>query len=195
MPWSETSAMEQKSLFIPDWRSTRHTVADFCRLYDISRETGYKWNKRCLDEGPTVCSSARTPTDRSTTGHRPRWKPRSSNCASATRVRARLGISLGRIEPGRAQQNRRRERMHRTLKAGTPQRPAANHRTQQRRFNYFGSESNQHQPHEALDMRTPAQCHSPSPRSLPDTLPALQYPDRFEVRYVRADGGVRWKHK
>lgn len=43
MPWSETSAMEQKALFIRDWRSNRHTVADLCRLYDISRKTGYKW--------------------------------------------------------------------------------------------------------------------------------------------------------
>ena len=30
---------------------------------------------------------------------------------------------------------------------------------------------------------------------MPDILPELEYPDRFEVRYVSANGGIRWKHK
>ena len=28
---------------------------------------------------------------------------------------------------------------------------------------------------------------------MPDRLPALEYPDRFEVRYVSANGGIRWR--
>jgi putative transposase len=27
---------------------------------------------------------------------------------------------------------------------------------------------------------------------MPHHLPALEYPDRFEVRYVSANGGIRW---
>jgi len=27
---------------------------------------------------------------------------------------------------------------------------------------------------------------------MPTTLPPLEYPDRFEVRYVSANGGIRW---
>jgi hypothetical protein len=27
---------------------------------------------------------------------------------------------------------------------------------------------------------------------MPEKLPALEYPDRFEVRYVSANGGIRW---
>lgn len=27
---------------------------------------------------------------------------------------------------------------------------------------------------------------------MPDKLPPLEYPDRFEVRYVSANGGIRW---
>jgi len=27
---------------------------------------------------------------------------------------------------------------------------------------------------------------------MPAKLPALEYPDRFEVRYVSANGGIRW---
>jgi hypothetical protein len=29
---------------------------------------------------------------------------------------------------------------------------------------------------------------------MPNTIPPLEYPDRFEVRYVSANGGIRWEH-
>ena len=80
----------------------------------------------------------------------------------------RLGILPEFIEPGKPQQNGRPERMHRTLKAD-PARPP-----------------------EALDMRTPAACYEPSPRAMPHQLPPLEYPDRFELRYVSANGDIQW---
>lgn len=52
MPWSETTAMEQRVQFIRDWRSARFTIADLCALYDISRKTGYKWIERYVESGP-----------------------------------------------------------------------------------------------------------------------------------------------
>ena len=104
----------------------------------------------------------------------------------------RLGVLPELIEPGKPQQNGRHERMHRTLKAETTRPPAANGRVQQRRFNRFREEFNQQRPHEALDMATPAARYEPSPRSMPNKLPPLEYPDRFEVRYVSANGGIRW---
>ncbi len=106
----------------------------------------------------------------------------------------RLGILPELIEPGKPQQNGRHERMHRTLKAETTRPPAANHRAQQRKFNRFREEFNNERPHEALDMQTPASVYEPSPREMPNTLPPLEYPDRFEVRYVSANGGIRWNH-
>jgi putative transposase len=30
---------------------------------------------------------------------------------------------------------------------------------------------------------------------MPTKLPPLAYPDRFEVRYVSANGGIRWHHQ
>jgi len=30
---------------------------------------------------------------------------------------------------------------------------------------------------------------------MPETLPALEYPDRFEVRYLSANGGIRWNRQ
>lgn len=104
----------------------------------------------------------------------------------------RLGILPDLIEPGKPQQNGRHERMHRTLKAETTRPPAANRRAQQRKFNRFREEFNEERPHEALDMATPASIYVPSLREMPNRLPPLEYPDRFEVRYVSFNGGIRW---
>lgn len=105
----------------------------------------------------------------------------------------RLGVMPQFIEPGKPQQNGRHERMHRTLKAETTRPAAATLQAQQRRFNAFRVEFNNERPHEALQQATPASCYHPSPRPMPDRLPALVYPDRFEVRYVSYNGGIRWK--
>jgi putative transposase len=43
-----------------------------------------------------------------------------------------------------------------------------------------------------LGQATPAAYYTPSPRPMPDRLPPREYPDRFEVRYVSATGGIRW---
>jgi transposase InsO family protein len=107
----------------------------------------------------------------------------------------RLGILPELIEPGKPQQNGRHERMHRTLKAETTRPPANSCRGQQRKFDRFRQEFNFERPHEALDMQTPASLYSRSTREMPSKLPALEYPDRFEVRYVSANGGIRWNRR
>jgi len=94
----------------------------------------------------------------------------------------RLGVLPEFIEPGTPQQNGRHERRHRTLKAEATRPPAATLRTQQRKFNTFREEFNPVRPHEALDQHTPASQYRRSPRPLPDRLPPLEYPDRFELR-------------
>jgi putative transposase len=107
----------------------------------------------------------------------------------------RLGILPEFIEPGKPQQNGRHERMHRTLKAETTRPPAATRRAQQHKFDRFRQEFNFERPHEALDMQTPASRYEVSPREMPPKLPPLEYPDRFEVRYVSANGGIRWNRQ
>lgn len=107
----------------------------------------------------------------------------------------RLGILPEFIEPGHPQQNGRHERMHRTLKAETTRPPAATLPAQQRKFNRFREEFNAERPHEALDLHPPASRYEPSPRPMPARLPPLEYPDRFEVRYVSANGGIRWNRR
>ena len=48
---------------------------------------------------------------------------------------------------------------------------------------------------EALDHETPAARYVAAARPMPDCLPPLEYPDRFGVRYVRANGGIRWNRR
>ena len=104
----------------------------------------------------------------------------------------RLGILPELIEPGKPQQNGRHERMHRTLKAEATRPAAGNLRAQQRKFNSFREEYNQLRPHEAINLETPASVYRASPRPYPKRVPPLQYPARFETRYVSHNGGIRW---
>jgi putative transposase len=94
----------------------------------------------------------------------------------------RLGVRPECIEPGKPPQNGRHEPMHRTLTAETTRPPAPSLRAPPRKFKRFRNEDNTERPHAALDRRTPDQRYSPSPRPMPHRLPALEYPDRFEVR-------------
>ena len=335
MPWSETTAMDQRVQFIIDWKSGRHKIVDLCARYDVSRKTGYKWIDRFLEEGPdglwershaprssprrtepaieeallkarlrhtkwgakkllwlleqrhpdwalphrsTVCeilkrngliakkakrrsighpgrpsSEIVLPNDCWSADFKGQFKTRDGKyCYPLTvtdnysryllgcqalagtllepskavftrlfqeyglprRIRTDNGVpfaapTLGRlsrlsvwwiklgvlpelIEPGKPQQNGRHERMHKTLKDETTKPPAANARAQQRKFNVFRQEFNHQRPHEALDMTPPAQLHHVSPRKMPEKLLDPEYPDRFEVRYVSANGGIRW---
>ena len=104
----------------------------------------------------------------------------------------RLGIYPELIELGHPEQNGRHERMHKTLKAETTRPPAANRSTQQRKFNRFLDEFNCVRPHEAIGQKTPASIYEASPRRMPRSLPAIEYPAHWEVRRVSRNGGIRW---
>lgn len=104
----------------------------------------------------------------------------------------RLGVLPELIEPGKPQQNGRHERLHKTLKAEATKPAAGSLAAQQRKFNRFREEFNHERPHEALDQQTPGAIYQASTRGMPNKLPPLEYPDRFEVRYVSANGGIRW---
>ena len=50
MPWKETSVMEQRIEFLVRLKQKEAPLAQLCREYGISRETGYTWWRR-LEEG------------------------------------------------------------------------------------------------------------------------------------------------
>jgi transposase InsO family protein len=105
----------------------------------------------------------------------------------------KLGIIPERIAPGHPEQNGRHERIHRTLKAETAQPPAAHPRGQQESFDQFRPIYNEQRPHEALAMKTPASCYTPSSRCYPARVPQPEYDSGLEVRRVGLGGQFKWK--
>ncbi|TVR07010.1 MAG: IS481 family transposase [Salinarimonadaceae bacterium] len=101
----------------------------------------------------------------------------------------RLGIAIERIRPGHPHENGRHERMHRTLKQETTRPPGQNTLQQQDRFDRFVNEFNTERPHEALAMKTPAECYEPSRRSY-EGLPDLDYPFHDRDVTVTACGRI-----
>src|SRR4029450_8643338 len=87
----------------------------------------------------------------------------------------RLGIGIERIKPGHPPQNGRHERMHLTpQQEATP--PAGTHLLQQQaKFDDFVEEFNNERPHEALDMKCPAEVYTASLRPY-QGIPEPHYP-------------------
>ena len=77
----------------------------------------------------------------------------------------RLGIRVERIKPGNPQQNGRHERMHLTLKQETTKPAGDNFLQQQARFDDFIDYFNKERPHQALNMKMPAECYQTSHRA------------------------------
>ena len=101
----------------------------------------------------------------------------------------RLGIAVERIKPGRPQQNGRYERLHLTLKKEAIHPACANILQQQARFETFVDEFNTERPHEALDMKTPAEVYTPSNRPYRG-LAELDYPFHDRDVMVTACGRI-----
>ncbi len=100
-----------------------------------------------------------------------------------------LGVAIERIKPGNPQQNGRHERMHLTLKKEATRPPGMNSLQQQARFDEFVKEFNEERPHEAIDMKRPAELYAPSPRRY-DGLPELAYPLHDRDVLVTACGRI-----
>ena len=105
----------------------------------------------------------------------------------------RLGIRHERIEPGKPQQNGRHERFHLSLlrdrlDAGV----AWDLRAQQRVFERYRTEFNQERPHEALEMKTPADAYRTSARSYSGQNPGFEYGEGFLTRRVYEQGTFLW---
>jgi len=87
----------------------------------------------------------------------------------------RLGIKVERIEPGKPQQNGRHERMHLTLKREATKPAEENFLRQQAKFDSFQEEFNNERPHQALEMKYPAEVFKKNTRPYTG-LPEITYP-------------------
>jgi transposase InsO family protein len=102
----------------------------------------------------------------------------------------RIGIRPERIEPGHPEQNGRHERMHRTLKQETTRPPGKNSLQQQELFDKFRRGYNHERPHEALDMKYPADLYQPSVRVYREELPDPDYQTFDAMRKVSTNGSI-----
>jgi putative transposase len=101
----------------------------------------------------------------------------------------RLGIAIERIKPAHPEQNGRHERMHLTLKKEATKPAGKNFLQQQARFDAFTRVYNHERPHQALNMRYPAELYTPSARAYTG-LPALEYPFHDRTVIVTQCGRV-----
>lgn len=104
-----------------------------------------------------------------------------------------LGITPVFSDPAHPEQNGRHERMHRDLKAACAKPSAYDLKAQQRRLNHFVKEYNHIRPHEALDMKTPADIHDFSCKPFPEKIVHYDYDSSYKVLKVTKSGAIRWK--
>jgi len=106
-----------------------------------------------------------------------------------------LGILPNRIPKASPQYNGGHERMHRDMKAELQLTPARDIKLQQRIFDAWRHQYNYERPHEALKMKRPGDCYSPSSTTLPNREAAYRYGEPVQVRRVGLRGEIWWRGK
>lgn len=104
-----------------------------------------------------------------------------------------LGINPERITKGCPQENPRHERMHRTLKYEALDPIARNLKEQQKQFDLFRLEFNNHRPHESLGQDTPSMHYKKSSRPYIEKPLPPHYDFDCSVRQVRHSGEIKFK--
>jgi len=102
-----------------------------------------------------------------------------------------LGIRLDRIRPGCPYENGGHERMHRDIRnevQGVAQGDLKHHEAL---LEVWRQEFNNERPHEALNMKTPAEVYKKSSRKYNGTPDKIDYPGNFLERKVNATGKIR----
>lgn len=103
-----------------------------------------------------------------------------------------LGIALDRITPGKPAQNGAHERMHADMYRELEGQVQGNLKKHQAAFNVWRDEFNTERPHEALEMRTPSDFYTPSPRRYVGDV-EFAYPEEYHVRMVNDRGYTNHK--
>ncbi len=104
------------------------------------------------------------------------------------------GIKHDRTTPGKPQDNGGHERMHRDIAREIEGKPSDNIETEACRLEYWRREFNERRPHEALDMKVPADLYKPSD-VLYKRIKNYIYPLHYEVRSVKKVGTIKFKGK
>lgn len=104
----------------------------------------------------------------------------------------KAGVIPEWIHPGHPEENGRHERFHRTMKEAVATPPARTIGEQLKRIKKFQEEYNQERPHEALEMKTPAESYYRSPRKWDGVLRAPEYDTQKEIVRKVCPSGCIW---
>lgn len=104
-----------------------------------------------------------------------------------------LGIQVIHSRPGCPQDNGGHERVHVDM-LPLQEQSAPNRKAQQLLCEKWQREFNHIRPHEALQMRTPAEVYKRSPRRLPAVATA-KYPTGSLLRRIKGNGCFYWKQR
>ena len=61
MPWKARSTLDERKVFLEEWRKQETSFAELCREFQVSRQTGYKWLGRYEAEGESGLHSLEQP--------------------------------------------------------------------------------------------------------------------------------------
>lgn len=102
-----------------------------------------------------------------------------------------LGVTVTHSRPMHPQTAGKEERFHRTLKLEVISTRAEwdTHAQVQDAFDQWRTVYNFERPHDSLDGSVPASRYQPSPRTMPDRIEPVDYPDGYHVR--KADESAR----
>jgi hypothetical protein len=103
-----------------------------------------------------------------------------------------LGIKLDRIDPGKPYQNGAHERMHLDMMKELEHKIDGDLKMHQSIFEVWRKEYNEERPHEALNMKKPAQVYTNSPRKY-KKYDQFVYPNEFISRQVNDRGYTIYK--
>src|SRR5713101_5791846 len=92
MPWRETSAMDERLRFVQDVHRPGWSIAELCRRYEVSRQTGYKWLAAYERAGPAGLTDG---------SHRPHTSPQAT-APTVVRLILDLQRRRGRTRPCRS---------------------------------------------------------------------------------------------
>ena len=106
-----------------------------------------------------------------------------------------LGIQLDRITPGHPEQNGGHERMHRDMKKELQGKIDGTLGEHQNVFDEWMRVFNEERPHEALDMKVPADVYVKSNCKFPGEHVELKYGKGFITRYVNDRGYINFDYK
>jgi len=106
-----------------------------------------------------------------------------------------LGIILDRIDPGKPAQNGSHERMHRDMKAELQGKIDGNLKLHQAIFDEWKHEFNFVRPHDALDLKCPADVYKKSKQKFLGTIYDIEYPNGFCSRRINNRGVLMYQSK